>query len=211
MRGNIPKQIASQTIEKCLNKYEMFWNPPRSPCAIVGFSRRLLWDNTVACALENRMSLSTRNTGVCPFAYPELPECVDVLRFQKGIVVTVHQTFPMNHCCIVHQYSHVPNLLKKQKRFTIMMSLRDILCYFVYIFLILCRFIIQDISFPYTVWWQVGVFEPCSAFKPFLRSAALLIFLSTAQSINFSLYKFHYSLNGGLSCSLNLASGVLLL
>lgn len=72
------------------------------------------------------MSLSTMNTGVCPFAYPELPECVDVLRFQKGIVVTVHQTFPVNHRCIVHQNSHVPDLLKKQKHSTLLMSLRGI-------------------------------------------------------------------------------------
>lgn len=128
--GNIPKQIASQTIGKCLNKYEMFWNPQRSPCAIVGFSRRLLRDNTVACAQENRMSL---NTGVCPFAYPELAKCVDVLRFQKGIVITVHQTFPMNHCCIVHQNSHIPNLLKTQKHSSLLLSPE--------IFVLLCVYI----------------------------------------------------------------------
>lgn len=85
------------------------------------------------------------------------------------------------------------------------------LCYFVYIFLILCTFIIQDVSFPYPVWWQIGVFEANSALKHFLRSVVLLIFLSTAQSIYYSLHKSFYSSNCRLLCSLNLPSGVVLL
>lgn len=35
-------------------------------------------------------------------SYPELSHGVDVLGFQKGVVVAVHQTFPMDHSCIVH-------------------------------------------------------------------------------------------------------------
>lgn len=35
-------------------------------------------------------------------AYPELSHGVDVLGFEKGVIVAVHQTFPMDYSCIVH-------------------------------------------------------------------------------------------------------------
>lgn len=35
-------------------------------------------------------------------AYPELSQGVDMLSFQKSIVIAVHQTFTMHYSCIVH-------------------------------------------------------------------------------------------------------------
>lgn len=36
-----------------------------------------------------------------------------MLGFQKGVVIAVHQTFPMDYSCIVHQYCNISNLRLK--------------------------------------------------------------------------------------------------
>ena len=43
-------------------------------------------------------------------SYPELSHGVDMLRFQKGVVIAVHQTFAVDHSCVVHQYCNIPHL-----------------------------------------------------------------------------------------------------
>lgn len=35
-------------------------------------------------------------------SYPELSHGVDVLGFEEGVIIAVHQTFPMDYSCIVH-------------------------------------------------------------------------------------------------------------
>lgn len=42
--------------------------------------------------------------------YPELAQGVDMLGLEEGIIVTVHQAFPMDHSGIVHQNGDVTHL-----------------------------------------------------------------------------------------------------
>lgn len=46
-------------------------------------------------------------------SYPELSHGVDVLGFQKGVVVAVHQTLAVDYSCIVHQYRNISDLRLK--------------------------------------------------------------------------------------------------
>lgn len=49
-------------------------------------------------------------------SYPELPHGVDVLGFQKSIIIAVHQTLAMDDCCVVHQYRNISHLRLKSAR-----------------------------------------------------------------------------------------------
>lgn len=70
-------------------------------------------------------------------SYPELSQGVDVLGFQKGVVVTVHQTFTMHYSCIVHQYCDISHLMFKKKKNAINLSILQGLCLF---FLLSCDY-----------------------------------------------------------------------
>lgn len=59
--------------------------------------------------LRRNSTAASRCSNSCK-SHPELSHGVDVLRFEKGVIVAVHQALPVDDSCVVHQHCNISNL-----------------------------------------------------------------------------------------------------